>query len=419
MAEGMVDQSAGTASKPAILFHVTHFLHGGIETSLVSLLTSLQDRFELGLTVTYPSPELASHFRARLPASVKVHVLAEAPWLSHCRQLKKQRKLGLLGKLYEEALLPPVRKPIVRRRFMRILAQGGYDAVVDYDMSLSRITGPLPVPMIGYQHFSVAHLATGHGRKLRKLRHQCREDYDAVVMLNETMAADARRLIPEAADRFVKLYNAFDLERIRAMSRQTPEGLPTQPYIVSVARLEESQKDFATLLRAYALLADRGIDEDLVIVGEGPSRPALEALASELGVAARVKFVGFQANPFAWMRNARLMAFSSKMEGLGNVLIEALTVGQVVVSSDCPVGPREMLDDGRAGLLVPVGDVPAMAAAIERGLHDAALREALLAHAARHVEQMGFGPTAAAFSALVDRLTQRTGSAPAAAAAKA
>ena len=166
-------------------------------------------------------------------------------------------------------------------------------------------------------------------------------------------------------------------------------------------------------------LGEIRIDEDLVIVGEGPSRPALEALASELGVAARVKFVGFQANPFAWMRNARLMAFSSKMEGLGNVLIEALTVGQIVVSSDCPVGPREMLDDGRAGLLVPVGDVPAMAAAIERGLHDAALREALLAHAARHVEQMGFGPTAAAFSALVDRLTQRTGSAPAAAAAKA
>ena len=86
--------------KPCILFHVTHFLHGGIETSLVSLLKSLQDRFDLALTVTYPSPELESHFRTRLPASVKVHVLAPERWLSHCRQLKKQRKLGEIGRAH-------------------------------------------------------------------------------------------------------------------------------------------------------------------------------------------------------------------------------------------------------------------------------------------------------------------------------
>ncbi|HBO82217.1 MAG TPA: glycosyltransferase, partial [Cupriavidus sp.] len=65
------------------------------------------------------------------------------------------RKLGPLGKIYEEVLLPPVRKPLMNRRFRQVLAQG-YDVVVDYDMSLSRITGPLPVPMMGYQHFSVA-----------------------------------------------------------------------------------------------------------------------------------------------------------------------------------------------------------------------------------------------------------------------
>ncbi len=404
--------------KQRILFHVTHFLHGGIETSLVSLLTSLQDRFDLALTVTYPSPELESHFRARLPASVKVHVLAPERWLSHCRQLKKQRKLGVLGKIYEEVLLPPVRKPVVRRRFMAILEQGGFDMVVDYDMSLSRITGPLPVPMIGYQHFSVAHLARGHGRKLRKLRHQCKVDYDAVVMLNESMTADARRMIPEVAAKFVTLYNAFDFDRIRAMSLQAVPGLPAGPYIVSVARLEESQKDFATLLRAYAELASKRLPEDLVIVGDGPSRHALEALARELGILDRVQFVGFQANPFAWMRHARLMAFSSKMEGLGNVLIEALAVGQVVVSTDCPVGPREMLDDGKAGLLVPVGDVQALAEAIRSGLQDEALRQTLLAHAARHIEQMGFGPTGQAFGALVSRLTQADAS-PAAAAARA
>lgn len=401
-----------------ILFHVTHFLHGGIETALVSLLASLDPaRFEVGLTVTYPSEALDQHFRARLPAHVKVHVLAPERWLSHCRQLKKARKLGPLGKLYEEVLLPPVRKPLMNRRFRQILAgrggQRGYELVVDYDMSLSRLTGRLPVPMIGYQHFSVAHLAQGHGRKLRKLRRQCREHYDRVVMLNDSMLADARRLIPEAADKFVKLYNAFDLARIRALGEATDVALPTAPYIVSVGRLEESQKDFATLLRAYARLVAAGIAEDLVIVGDGASRARLEQLAQELGLAARVRFAGFQANPFAWMRHARLMAFSSRMEGLGNVLVEALALGQVVVSTDCPVGPREMLDDGRAGLLVPVGDVGALADAMTRALRDDALRHDLLAHAAGFVARMGLAPTAEAFSRVVASLLSRPADAPA------
>lgn len=406
--------------KQRILFHVTHFLHGGIETSLVSLLTSLQDRFDLALTVTYPSPELASHFRARLPASVKVHVLAPERWLSHCRQLKKQRKLGVLGKIYEEVLLPPVRKPVVRRRFLTILEQGGFDMVVDYDMSLSRITGPLPVPMIGYQHFSVAHLARGHGRKLRKLRHQCKVDYDAVVMLTDSMLADARELMPDAASRLVRLYNAIDLDNIRTRAAQPlePGLVPAGPFIVSVGRLEESQKDFTSLLHAYARLVEQGIEERLVLVGDGASRPSLEALAKSLGLGDRVIFAGFQSNPYAWIGQARLMAFSSKMEGLPNVLLEGLAVGQVVVSTDCPTGPREILDDGRAGLLVPVGDVEGLAEAIHRGLQDEALRQTLLAHAARHIEQMGFGPTGQAFGALVSRLTQADVS-PAPAAARA
>lgn len=395
--------SISDVRKQRILFHLTHFLHGGIETSLVSLLSSLdRSRFEIGLTLTYPTDALESHFRELLPADVKVHVLAPEPWLSRCRQLKKARKLGPLGKVYEELLLPPVRKPLLNRRFRRIV--GDYDIVVDYDMSLSRLTGRLPVPMIGYQHFSVAHLARGHRRKLRKLRRQCREHYDAVVTLNDSMLRDARALIPEAADKFVRLYNAIDLDSIRTRALASVDA-PTQPFIVSVGRLEESQKDFTTLLRAYAQLVKDGIEERLVLVGDGASRAQLEALAASLGIADRVTFAGFQPNPYAWIRRARLMAFSSKMEGLPNVLLEALAVGQVVVSTDCPTGPREILDEGRAGLLVPVGDVQGLAGAIRRGLQDAPLREALLAHAARHIEQMGFGPTALEFSVVVDRLT--------------
>jgi glycosyltransferase involved in cell wall biosynthesis len=406
--EAAPPHSQSTMPRPRILFHLTHFLRGGIETSLVSLLNSLAgEHFEVGLTVTFPTEALENHFRARISPQVRIHVLGPEAWLSRTRQLKKERKLGPLGKICEDLLLPPIRKPIFNRRFRRIAAD--YDVVVDYDMSLSRLTGPLPVPMMGYSHFSVAHLERGHGRKLRKLRRQCREHYDRIVVLNDTMLRDARALIPEAADKFVRLYNAIDLQHIRALAAQ-PFDAPPGPYIVSVGRLEESQKDFTTLLKAYAQLVERtGAPERLVVVGEGASRKALEALARDLGLAGRVSFVGFQANPYVWIRHASLMAYSSKMEGLPNVLLEGMAVGQLVISTDCPVGPREILDEGRAGMLTPVGDVAALADAMERGLRDEALRQQLLTYAATHIAQMGFGPTARAFSACVaDLLSERS-----------
>ncbi|MGT2494791.1 glycosyltransferase [Cupriavidus basilensis] len=182
------------------------------------------------------------------------------------------------------------------------------------------------------------------------------------------MLADARALIPEAAGKFIRLYNATDLDRIRALGK-APFSPPAHPYIVSVGRLEESQKDFTTLLRAYAaLVRGTGLRERLVLVGDGASRGRLEALARELGISERVSFAGFQPNPYAWIHHARLMAFSSKMEGLPNVLLEGMALGQFVVSTDCPVGPSEILAEGKAGLLTPVGDVPALAEAIRRGL---------------------------------------------------
>lgn len=386
-------------AKQRILFHQTHFLRGGIETSLISLLRALdRQQFEIGLTVTYSTEALDTLYRAQIPSDIDVRVLAPEAWLSHFRRKKTEGRLGVLGKIYEEGLLPLLRRSIVGRRFRKIAA--GYDVVIDYDMSLSRITGRLPVPMLGYSHFSVAHLPSQNQRKLRKLRKQAREHYDRVVLLNDTMLGDIRALIPEEAAKFVRLHNTIDLDRIREQGWAGPAPF-AEPYMVSVGRLQEAQKDFTTLLQAFALLVNDGVTEKLVIVGDGASRAQLQALAVSLGVADRVIFVGFQANPFVWMKHARLMVFSSKMEGLPNVLLEAMALGQLVISTDCPVGPREILAGGKAGILVPVGNAQALAQAMKQGLRDEKTRAALLDYAAQHIEQMGFGPTTAAFASCI------------------
>jgi len=158
-------------------------------------------------------------------------------------------------------------------------------------------------------------------------------------------------------------------------------GTPVQPHtplhswladdglqvILSVSRLSV-EKDIPTLLRAFALLQPHRPWLRLLVAGDGPARPELEALIDELGLAAVAALPGRVTHPRAWMRRAAVFALASHYEGFGNVLVEALASGTPVVSTDCPVGPREILAAGRFGELVPVGDEQAMAAALARAL---------------------------------------------------
>ena len=125
------------------------------------------------------------------------------------------------------------------------------------------------------------------------------------------------------------------------------------------------RKGFDVLLRSFASLAGER-ELRLIIVGEGRERARLEALARDLDVAQDVALVGTVANPLAYMARAQLFVLSSTFEGLPTVLIEALACGTPVVSTDCPYGPREILDDGRYGRLVPIGDHVALAEAMRQ-----------------------------------------------------
>ena len=140
-------------------------------------------------------------------------------------------------------------------------------------------------------------------------------------------------------------------------------------------------KDFATLIRAFARLrATR--PARLVILGEGPEHGSLEQLARQLGVAPDVDLPGFTINPYAFMARADVFALASRVEGLSNAIIEALACGCPVVSTDCPNGPAEVLEHGRYGRLVPVGDEAALTEAIAATLQASPDRDKLRRRAA-------------------------------------
>jgi len=147
-----------------------------------------------------------------------------------------------------------------------------------------------------------------------------------------------------------------------------PWFLPdSPPVILGVGRLTR-QKDFATLIQAFAQLR-RQLPTRLMILGEGSEQVNLKNLVQQLGLSEDVTFPGFVANPYVYMASSAVLVLSSAWEGFGNVLVEAMAAGTPVVSTDCQSGPAEILVDGEYGKLVPVGDVAAMAEAIQLTLN--------------------------------------------------
>jgi glycosyltransferase involved in cell wall biosynthesis len=142
------------------------------------------------------------------------------------------------------------------------------------------------------------------------------------------------------------------------------EGQP--PVILAAGRLV-THKGFLTLLEAFQRVRSSRAAR-LLIIGEGRDRSVFEDKVRALQLEDDVSFPGFQTNPFAFISRAAVFVLSSEYEGLPNVLIQALALGTPVVSTDCKSGPRQILEDGRLGALVPVGDVAAMAQAIEQAL---------------------------------------------------
>lgn len=158
-----------------------------------------------------------------------------------------------------------------------------------------------------------------------------------------------------------------------------------RPVVVAAGTLAP-WKGFADLIRAVGHLRDRSRHVRLLILGEGPLRPELEALVRELDLEDRVRLPGFTDNPLKYFARADVFALSSHVEGMPNVLVEAMMAGCTPVSTDCPTGPRELLQDGRFGYLVPMKDPGALADGIENAL-EKPIPKARLAEAVRPFEE--------------------------------
>jgi len=230
---------------------------------------------------------------------------------------------------------------------------------------------------------------------------------DRIVAVSEGVAEDTRRIARLPPEKIMVIRNPVITPDMLEKSRM-PVDHPwfessDVPIILGAGRLTW-QKDFASLIRAFARVR-AVMNSRLVILGEGRLRSGLEKLAADLGLADAVALPGHVANPYAYMARSSLFVLSSAWEGSPNVLTEALALGTPVVSTDCPSGPREILQDGQYGSLVPVGDVERLADAmlntLQSPLETGLLRQAAAEYtversASRYLEVLGFARSGSA-----------------------
>ena len=178
-------------------------------------------------------------------------------------------------------------------------------------------------------------------------------DYDKIIVICNEMK---KQLLAKSIDimKIHKIYNFVDFDRINLLLNEKNNYKEIQgDYFLTVCRLNEEQKDVETLLKAFSKYNG---DERLIIIGDGPDRKKLEKLSTQLKIDKKVVFLGEINNPYVYMQHAKLFILSSKSEGFGLVLVEALYCGAKVISSNCLVGPKEILLDAEIGELFEVGN---------------------------------------------------------------
>jgi glycosyltransferase involved in cell wall biosynthesis len=330
-----------------IAFFLPSLRGGGAERVMMNLAQGMAER-ELPVDLVLVAAEGA--FLSELPSGIRVV------------DLRARRVLRSLG---------PLIRYLRRERPRALVSSMSHGNVVA--LWAARLAGRA-TPVVATVHNTMSQSTPRQGRIAAGLWPRALRIFypwaAKVVAVSRGAADDLARSSGFPRDRVEVVYNPVIMPDTLARAREVPEhpwfGPRQPPVILGVGRLTP-QKDFPTLVRAFAEVRRRRLAR-LIILGEGDGRAELEALGRELGVADNMALPGFQKNALSYMSHSAVFVLSSAWEGLPTVLIEALAAGTRVVSTDCPSGPREILQDGRLGALVPVGDPSALSGAILEAL---------------------------------------------------
>ncbi|MCA9082845.1 MAG: glycosyltransferase [Planctomycetaceae bacterium] len=364
-----------------VVFSIGALHGGGSERQLVTLLKALdRSRVEPILYLVYRSGPLLSE----VPSDVPVVAFSE----------RCTRNLTFIP-----GLMHRLRVHDLRRFLIEAQADVSYDrtflmtliaADAAQQAAIPNVSTIVTDPSLGF-----APVAGRFQWWKRRLLHRLYMKSSLVLANSAGAARSAERFYGLPANSVQVLYNGVDADHLRQVSAAPVEdewwNRPASKRIfrmVAAGRLNH-EKGFHLLIDAIHQLRQRGSDVDLrlAILGEGPAEERLNQQISRLQLTEHVRLVGFRNNAPAWIRSANLFVLPSLLEGMPNVLLEAMSVGTPVLSADCPSGPREILDNGCCGMLCPVNSVPALIDSLRQFIDNEDLTTKLCANAAQRVRE--------------------------------
>jgi len=353
--------------KKKIIFVIISLVGGGAEKVLIDIMNSLDpSRYEMDLVVF----EKKGVYLSVLPAYVRVY------------DLHKKSRYDFPCLIIQLASLLKQIKPDVVVSFISYT-----NLVVVLAHLLSR--GRTRIVIGEHGHLSTQ-LRRTRLKYLKRFLYGVFYNFsDTCIVPTDGIREDLIRSFHIKADKIKNIYNPVDLARIRQLKNESlgVHRVAPEKYILAVGRLTW-EKGYTYLLKAYSLISPE-IEEQLLFLGEGEERKALAALTKDLGLEKKVIFAGFQNNPYKFMKNASLFVLSSVTESFALVIVEAMASGVVVVATDCPSGPAEIISDGVNGILVPPADEKKLAEAMLRLLKDPALRNRLIENGRKRAEFFG------------------------------
>ena len=314
--------------------------------------------------------------------------------------------LGLTGE--SRGALDAVRGNARRIRALRAAFRAAAPEIVVSFVDITNVlavaaTRGLRAPVIISERTDPDHFPIG--RMWNTLRRIAYPLADTLVVQSEGMRAWGHAAMGDLS-RVEVIANPVDVSPLTAGDSAAASGFwrPDRRHVLAIGRLDDG-KAFHLLMRAFADALGARPEWDLVIMGEGPERHALEKLRGELGLDGRVHLPGRVSEPWAVGRAADMLVLSSRFEGFPNVILEAMAHGVPPVSFDCPIGPRHILTHGKDGLLVPPEDVPMLAAAIGRVAESDDLRAGLAAGAGIAAQRYATASVMVRWNQLILRLT--------------
>ena len=363
--------------KIEILFYNGSLRMGGIERILVEVLQNInREKISIDLVIEDGIRSL-NVFEKDIPKDIKIYYLKPEEIIKKTDFYRQRRKNIFYKIIYN--LMMNYESYLKKKNLKKIAKNKKYDVVIDFDMGLSKYIDLIESnKKIAWIHASIKNWYEKENR-IKRLGNRLKK-YDNVVAICDEMKEETLKLYPFLEEKILRIYNPFNFERVLSLSKEEPENeLFQEKFIIAISRLTLHQKDFITLIKGFKEAKKiKNFEEKLYILGDGPDKKKIEELILKEKMEKEIILVGNVKNPYPWLKKSTFFVHSSKYEGLPTVLIEALILNKIVISSNCVSGPKEILENGEIGYLYEVGDYKRLAALIVNNLENPNLNTELL-----------------------------------------